>query len=132
MIVKGYFKMNEQKVLHSPFNLQVHKETFVNYLEVVILEDGTIEYAVPSHQLKVTDIIAKKRNLTRREVADLCPPYYYADYNNWLCNEANAIMVWNDFYMGHPNDAQLEALVSLMTFGLFYGKIDVDRFNEGL
>lgn len=122
--------MNEQKVLHSPFDLQIHKETFINYLEVVILENGTVEYAVPSHQMKVTDIIAKQRNLTRTGVSELCPPEYYFDYNNWLCRESKAVMVWNDFFLGEPNDLQLHTLTILMEHGLYYGNIDVDRFNK--
>ena len=120
-------KHDEYTVLHSPFNVEIHKETFINYLEVVILEDGTIEYAIPSHQLKVTDIIASKRNITRNDVADLCPPEYYFDYNNWLCKESNTIMVWNNFYMGEPNDAQLQTIIMLMKENLYRGGIEWEK-----
>lgn len=120
---------NSQTVLRSPFDPDIHKETFINYLEVVILEDGVIEYAVPSHRIKVTDIIAKKRNITRDDVADLCPREYYMDYYFWLCREAKALMVWNNFYTGDPNDAQLQSLLMLLEKGLYTGKIEVDRFT---
>lgn len=30
----------QQKVLHSPFSIDIHKSTFTNYLEVVIASDG--------------------------------------------------------------------------------------------
>lgn len=120
-------KYNQQIVLRSPFDIEIHKATFVNYLEVVILKDGTIEYAVPSHQLKVTDIIAKERGMTRNEVADLCPPEYYFDYNNWLCIESNTIMVHYHFYIGEPNDVQLHSLIELLTAGVYGGNLDVDR-----
>lgn len=120
-------RRDEQTVLRSPFNVEVHKETFINYLEVVILEDGTIEYAVPSHQLKVTDIIAAKRNITREDVADLCPPDMYLAYTEWLCKEAKAVMVWNDFYYGNPNDAQIQTLIMLMTEKLYYGGIEWEK-----
>ena len=115
-------KHDEQTVLHSPFDVTIHKETFINYLEIIILEDGTIEYAVPSHQMMVTDIIAKARGITHKEVADLCPPDYYFDYTNWLCREAKAVMVWNNFYMGEPNEAQLQTLLMLMTEKLYLGE----------
>ena len=117
-----FMKRDELTVLRSPFDVKVHKETFINYIEVVILEDGSIEYAVPSHQMKVVDIIANKRNITRQDVADLCPPEYYFNYNYWLCIESNTIMVWNDFYMGNPNNAQLQTLIMLMTEGLYQGE----------
>lgn len=37
-------------MLRSPFDIETHKATFVNYLEVCIDEGGTPHYAVPSHQ----------------------------------------------------------------------------------
>lgn len=120
-------KHNEQEVLKSKFDINIHKETFINYLEVVILEDGTIEYAVPSHQLKVINIITQSRNITHQQVSDLCPPEFYFDYNTWLCSEAKAIMVWNDFYVGEPNDVQIQTLLKLMQAGLYNGKVEVDR-----
>lgn len=40
----------QQRVLRSPFDIETHKATFVNYLEVCIDEGGTPHYAVPSHQ----------------------------------------------------------------------------------
>ena len=43
--------------LHSPFDLQKHMETYINYLEVVIFPDGHIEYAVPSHQEKLIRVL---------------------------------------------------------------------------
>ena len=39
--------------IYCAFDLEKHKQTYVQYLEVVILEDGTVEYAVPSHQEKL-------------------------------------------------------------------------------
>lgn len=114
-------KHDEWNVLRSPFNAQIHKETFINYLEVVILENGVIEYAVPSHQQKVTSIIAKSRNITSQQVADLCPVKYYANYPEWLCNESRCVMVWNDFYIGEPNEDQVKSLIMLMSEGLYKG-----------
>ena len=42
--------------IYCAFDLEKHKQTYVQYLEVVILEDGTVEYAVPSHQEKLIEI----------------------------------------------------------------------------
>ena len=51
--------MSEEYTLYCPFDIEKHKKTFINYLEVVILEDGTIEYAVPSHQEKQFSLPAR-------------------------------------------------------------------------
>lgn len=51
----------QQEVLHSPFDIETHKQTFVSYLEVVISPEGTVEYAVPSHSDKLVEIFAKQK-----------------------------------------------------------------------
>lgn len=40
----------EEYNLYCKFDIQKHKETYKNYLEVIIDEEGSIHYAVPSHQ----------------------------------------------------------------------------------
>ena len=35
--------MSEEYNLYCPFDIEKHKQTYINYLEVVILADGTIE-----------------------------------------------------------------------------------------
>lgn len=37
-------KTLEEYNLHSPFDIKKHQETFINYLEVLILEDLKDEY----------------------------------------------------------------------------------------
>lgn len=44
--------MQEKYSVYSSFDLQKHKQTYTNYLEVIITPDGTVEYAVPSHSEK--------------------------------------------------------------------------------
>ncbi len=46
--------------IYCAFDLEQHKQTYVQYLEVVILEDGTVEYAVPSHQEKLIALSRQK------------------------------------------------------------------------
>lgn len=114
--------MNEQiDVLHSDFDIETHKRTFVNYLEVVIREDGKIEYAVPSHQEKLIAIARAKLGVTRKELCDMCPREYMFDYNTWLCGITNCVSVWNDFHMGTPNEKQRGALQTLKVHGLYRG-----------
>ena len=65
--------------IYCAFDLEKHKQTYVQYLEVVILEDGTVEYAVPSHQEKLIALACQKKGVSRQELNDLCPREYYYD-----------------------------------------------------
>lgn len=115
--------MDKLKVLHSPFDVKVHKATFVNYLEVVILEDGTVEYAVPSHQEKMIRLGCEKHNLSRDEFYNLCPREYWFDVMTWLSMQTGAIAVWDFKIEGvSPNKKQLETLDMLRKEGLYKGK----------
>lgn len=115
--------MNIYDVLHNKFDIETHKRTFVNYLEVVILEDGTIEYAVPSHQEKLVNIYMKKYNITREEVINRCPEEYYFNYTEWLCDETKAVAVWDYFIQGQCNEKQQSVLELLRKEKLYKGEI---------
>lgn len=108
--------------LHSDFNIQLHKETFVNYLEVLILEDGTIVYAVPSHQLKGEEIAAKRLGLSISEFRDACPREAMFDYLPWIASQANCVFVWNsDIVYSKINRKQFASLKTLKLNGLYKG-----------
>ena len=109
------------KVLHGNFDIETHKKTFVNYLEVIIREDGTVEYAVPSHQEKLIGIAMKQLGLTRMQLYAMCPREYMFDVCEWLCKITNCISVWNDYCVGLPNDVQARALRTLKLHGLSRG-----------
>ena len=117
----------EQAVLRSPFDFDTHKRCFINYFEVVILEDGTIEYAVPCHQEKLFAVIQGRSNETREEIGKRCPPEYYFSFNEWLAKEARALCVWDRFYYGEPNEKQMEALRRCQEEGLYRGELSNDR-----
>lgn len=116
------FENEMTKVLHSPFNVEVHKATFVNYLEIVILEDGTIEYAVPSHQEKMIKIACDKLDVCRQTLYEMCPREYYFDVITWLSQISGAIAAWDFKIEGTPNEKQLETLDMLRKEGLYKGK----------
>lgn len=114
--------MDEQEVLHSPFDVETHKNTFVNYLEVVIHEDGTVEYAVPSHQEKLIGIAMVKLGVTRRQLLEMCPREMMFDFMNWLCKITSCVAVWDDFHMGESNEVQQRVLQNLKYHGLYRGE----------
>lgn len=119
--------MNSQRVLREPFNIKTHKKTFINYLEVIILEDGTVIYAVPSHQMALIHLAAKQNNCTERDVYDMCPKEYYGDVTGWLSKITKAIPVWGGFHIGLANEAQTATLLELKRQHLFCGQIKTDE-----
>lgn len=121
----------------SKFDIKQHKEHYVNYFEAVILEDGTVEYAHPSHQEKLANLACNKLNISRPELVAMCPPDYYFDFITWLCQQANAIAVWVDRYEGIANKRQITKLKQLKIEGIYLGSLKSqsdkgkeDIFNE--
>lgn len=113
--------MNEQEVMRQPFDIDTHKRTFINYLEVVILPDGTVVYAVPSHQEKLISLCCEKGHMTREELYAIIPEEFYLDMFKWLTAYCGSIAVWNTFYAGLANDAQVKTLRELASSGLYSG-----------
>lgn len=115
--------MSQQYDLHSKFDIELHKKYFVNYLEVIIKEDGEVEYAIPSHQEKLIKEIQIKHNCSRDDVNNMCPKEYYFDFITWLCKESKCVSVWDTFYYGKLNKKQRKSLLKLNQAGLYLGKI---------
>ena len=124
---------NARLVLHSPFDIKVHKQTFINYLEVVISPEGIVEYAVPSHVEKLLQIFMSKYSFTDREKANdyLWEKHSADSYIESLCEETGYISVWNDAYITgcKPTQQQLNKLKTLKLNGLYHGRID-DIYNK--
>lgn len=113
--------MNQQDVLHGPFEIERHKKHFTNYLEVVILADGKIEYAVPSHQEKAIQIGMERTGQDRETFYNSCPPEYYFDVMTWLSEVTGVVFVWNDGVSGKLNALQKKSLETLKEAGLYHG-----------
>ena len=110
--------------IYSDFDLERHKATFTNYLEVVITADGSVSCAVPSHQEKLIAMACERLGVTRNELKTLCPGEYYGDFTRWLCLLTGAMSVWNDWCeYGNPTTKQLGTLRKLKMFGLYRGPI---------
>lgn len=115
--------MYNNDILYQPFDIEVHKENFINKLEIVILEDGSAVYAVPSHQEKRIALACEKALVTREVLCDMCPIEYYASFDIWLSQIAHAIPVWTTFYRGNPNEKQLATLQRLKEEALYNGNL---------
>lgn len=111
----------QNDVLNSPFDIGVHKDTFINYLEVIIDNAGVIHYAVPSHQEWLIRYICERDNITRSDLMSMCPKEFWFCFIDWLVMIADCISVWGDFIIGVPNEIQLSALKMLAMHGLYKG-----------
>ncbi|MDA1675337.1 hypothetical protein [Bacillus cereus group sp. TH152-1LC] len=122
--------MNQQQILHSPFNLEIHKKEFIDYLEVIIDENGTIMYAVPSHQEKLISIACDKLKITRDELIKRCPVEYYFDVMTWLCQVSDCVALWTSRMEGKANKKQEETIEKLIEEDLYIGRIFVQENSK--
>ena len=122
--MNGTKEMTPQEVLHGDFDIALHKETFTDYLEVVIYKDGKIEYAVPSHNNKMAEIYMRQCGLSNiREAMDRIPPEYYCAMIEWFNIQTGAIAVWNNGFVGVANKKQLAVLKKLKMNGVYRGAV---------
>lgn len=110
--------------LHSDFDIEKHKQTFVHYLEVVIDREGRIAYAVPSHQEKMIKGACECLGLSRQQLYDLCPREMYWDFMKWLSEISGLMAVWEGHYeVYEPTRKQIATLRRLKMAGLYTGFI---------
>ena len=107
--------------VYSPFDIEQHKKTYINYLEVIIIPDGTVMYAVPSHQMAVENYLMRNLDKTRDDVRAMCPVEMWGDYSQWLCDKSGCIMMWDRFFISPSNmtNEQVEKIKELQNEGLF-------------
>ena len=116
--------MSEEYSLRSPFDLEKHKATFVDYLEIIIGSNGIVAYAVPSHQEFLIKVACAKMGWTREQMNEACPPEYYFDFIKWLCIVSGAMAVWTyKCEYGEPTVKQISMLRKLKMAGLYKGAI---------
>ena len=110
--------MNAQEVLKGPFDVNTHKATFTDYLEVVVTEDGTIVYAVPSHQRVLERLYALRTGMDANEA---CPRERWLDMLDWLMEETGCVCAYTAGVLGRPHTmAQQAALTMLYEEGLIH------------
>lgn len=117
----------QQKVLHSPFNIETHKNTFVSYLEVVISPEGEVEYAVPSHSEKLVEIFANQKGLDIQEakqyILETTANNGFMSIVDFLTGVTGYISVWFNGYVSEdpPTKQQLDKLKELFDAGVYNG-----------
>lgn len=109
--------VNEMEVLRGPFDVETHKATFTDYLEVCIDPEGVVHYAVPSHQRWLVGEYMRLNGFPSEEDAWRSVPIW-EDVLGFLARETGCIAVWNDRYVGDPNARQRQTMLSLASEGL--------------
>lgn len=122
---EGGFGSSDYDCNRSQFELNKHIAKYVNYLEVIIDEEGIVHYATPSHQEKLISMACDKLNISREQLNDMCPKEYYTDFTNWLAYLVNAVVVYTDFYtcMQPLNSSQFLTLCQLKDSGVYAGEL---------
>lgn len=109
----------EKIYVDQPFDYKKHKDNFPYYLEVIIMSDGQIKYAVPSH----LDALMQFGKVTHED----CPKDREYDFLEWLFEITGCIAVWDGYYRGKANEKQISTLRSLKDYGIYHGDlINVD------
>lgn len=99
--------------MHSEFDIEMHKKTFVNYLEAILLPSGEVQYAVPSHMEKLILLTKEPREAIFIKMPVTASPL------EWLLDYTGCISLWSDFHKGIPTtERQKEMLEVLIQEGL--------------
>lgn len=122
--------LEQQKVLNGKFDIETHKKTFVDYLEVCIDKLGGVHYAIPSHQQFLMREYGKIHGITSDDAycsmtRDLIKGQVNdgVDMMELMLDETGLLLVWTEYYEGCANNAQIETLLKLKEAGLFQGVI---------
>lgn len=120
-------------LLCKPFSVERHKAApYPIDLEAVIAPDGTIEYAIPSHQEYLIAKTMEKKHWSRQELMDACPKEYYANFLEWLIQQSGGYLpIWPRMTVDWPiTHKQAASLRKLKMAGLFKGAIPQNIMEE--
>lgn len=91
-----------------------HNKQYINYCEAIILSNGDITYAVPSHQIKLLELygisydpFSSNKSSKEMELYNKIP--IEADVCEWLCEDLQTISVWYNYAI-IPHNYTTEAL----------------------
>lgn len=87
----------QDKILPKKFTIANHNH--LDYLEIIILEDGTAYYAQPSHQQCITNIF----NVNHDEI----PIEYWFSILKYLCNTYRVVSIHNEKNILYPKEISI-------------------------
>ena len=81
---KGKFKVDEF----------IRQHNYICYCEAIIHPNGEIEYAIPSHTMKMEEITLSLTGMTHEELNNAIP--IYDSPLQWMINRTGCIALWYD------------------------------------
>lgn len=147
--------MSSDTIITSEIDIQEwidsHNKQYTNYCEAIILPNGSITYAIPSHQIRLRELkgvpynpLSNKRS--KEEIALLKEIPFEADVCEWLCEDLKTISVWYNWCVIPINytESSLTTLIELIKHGCVRKDLDInisiekslislrnqERFNE--
>lgn len=76
----------------------------INYCEAILFEDGSIDYAIPSHQEYLVAEYMKRTGMSKEEVWEEIP--ITASPIDWLIDKTKCIIIWYDSFMRNKTITQ--------------------------
>ena len=121
--------MNGTYDVYSKFDIEKHKETFKNYLEVCIDKDGVIHYAVPSHMKYMEDEFCKQYHMKHKELYNYVVQHdIMAWYFEFLLVSTKIVLVWDTkIKYDRLNLNQIISLKRLITAKLLHYSSSMNR-----
>jgi hypothetical protein len=117
--------------------VEYHKSKYTYYCEIVILKDGSIQYAIPSHQYKLMEIagVPIEQIIVQdgEEYNDLLITIpTYASPTHWLSDYTNTAVVWYNTVLLPLNytESQIETINTLIDNGILSDNITVGISKE--
>lgn len=96
-----------------------------SYCEAILFDDGTISYAIPSHNEMLIRIALERDNITRNELDKAMP--IEASPVHWLTEYLNCSSLWfNSCISCNLTDLQKESLIKLQKVGVIANNYIID------
>ena len=95
------------------------------YCEAILFDDGTISYAIPSHNETLIRIAMERDNITRNELDKAMP--IEASPVHWLTEHLNCSSLWfNSCISCNLTELQKESLIKLQKAGVIANNYIID------
>ena len=109
-------------------DIDKYKKENINYFEVIIMPDGKIYKAIPSHSGFLEYLFAKSKGMNIIEMQEWAretlPRNILFAWMDYLTEQTGCIAVWIDRIWGKPNSKQLEVLKECQRKEVYQGVIE--------
>lgn len=102
--------------LHSKFNIDDHKRNFNDFIDLIVLPDGSAKYAIPDPISAMQRYLLQTTGISEDALLEISPSNPES-YFNWLLNRTECVVVYKDKlryrYMTIKQEEFVNNLISL-------------------